>query len=74
MVDVTIAKAKPAPLPMSEEEIARRLRTAATIADWVEATKLLPAEDGGYDVIEALNENRIWSGERPLLPESGKTP
>ena len=32
-VDVTIAKAKPAPLPAREAEIGRRLQAAATIAE-----------------------------------------
>lgn len=73
-VDVTIAKSGPAPQAVTDEEIARRLKSAATIADWVGATKLLPAHDGGYDIIEALNENRLRSGERPLIPDEDPTP
>jgi len=73
-VDVTIAKANSSEVPVGEEEIRRRLQCAATITDWVEATKLLPADDGGYDVVKALNENRLWSGDQPLIPDEGKKP
>ncbi len=73
-VDVTIAKAEPAPRSPSEEEAARRLQDAATLADWVEATKRLPPDDGGYDIVRALNENRLWSGDSPLIPGGGKRP
>ena len=66
IVDVTVACPEP-------DEVARRLRSAQSIADWVEATKLLPPDDGGYDVLRALNENRIHSGEQPLIPGGGDT-
>jgi predicted DNA-binding antitoxin AbrB/MazE fold protein len=67
-VDVTIARTKLDAQTLNEDEIGRRLKAANSIAEWVEATKLLPADDGGYDVLRALNENRMWSGERPLIP------
>ena len=73
-VDVTIAKANSPAVAASEEEIRQRLQCAATITDWVEATKLLPADDGGYDVVKALNENRLWSGDQPLIPDEGTNP
>ena len=44
------------------------VRAATSIAEWVEATKLLPSDDGGYDIVKALNDNRIWSNEHPLIP------
>jgi predicted DNA-binding antitoxin AbrB/MazE fold protein len=45
-VDVTIAKANSPAVAASEDEIRRRLQCATTITDWVEATNLLPADDG----------------------------
>jgi predicted DNA-binding antitoxin AbrB/MazE fold protein len=68
-VEVTVVQ--PDSKSSSEDEIVRRLKAAKTIAEWVEATKLLPSDDGGYDIVKALNENRIWSGERPLIPDGG---
>ena len=67
-VNLTIISTAPA-APVSEEEIVRRLRGCKTYQEWLEVTKLLPADDGGYDIIKALDENRRWSGERPLLPD-----
>jgi predicted DNA-binding antitoxin AbrB/MazE fold protein len=73
-VEVTVADVKPPTRPLTEDEITQRLRAAKSIAEWVEATTLLPPDDGGYDILKALNENRIWSGERPLFPEEGASP
>ena len=73
-VDVTIAKANSPAVALGEEEVTRRLQCAATVTDWVEATKFLPANDGGYEVVRALNENRLWSGDQPLIPDEGKKP
>jgi predicted DNA-binding antitoxin AbrB/MazE fold protein len=73
-VDVTVSRTKASGSQPSNDEIARRLKAATSIAEWVEATKLLPADDGEYDIVQALNENRIWSGERPLIPDERATP
>jgi len=70
-VDLTIAKSQPLAAPANDEETTRRLRAAATIAEWIEATEMLPADDGGYDIASALDENRIWSGERGLFSDEG---
>ncbi|HEX3147885.1 MAG TPA: antitoxin family protein [Gemmataceae bacterium] len=72
-VDVTLATATQGPELIADDEITARLEGASTIAEWLEATKLLPDDDGGYDILAALNENRIWSGERPLIPADGPT-
>ncbi len=72
-VELTIHTDQPARQAANDDEVTQRLGTAATLAEWVEATKLLPADDGGYDVVKALNENRVWSGDRPLLPDEGTT-
>ncbi len=71
-VDVTVATRKPDTRPLNDDEIAQRLKAAKSISEWVEATKLLPADDGGYDIVKALDENRVWSGERPLIPSGAK--
>lgn len=52
---------------VNEDEITRRLREASTIQEWLAVTQLLPADDGGYDIVEALNENRLQTGERPFI-------
>src|SRR5436853_6498595 len=72
-VSVTVAPVPPAP-PISEEEFIRRVGECQSYHEWFELTKLLPPDDGGYDVVKALDENRRWSGERPLLPEDRAEP
>jgi predicted DNA-binding antitoxin AbrB/MazE fold protein len=73
-VEVTVASAKPVDQRKNDDDITRRLKTASSITEWVAATKFLPADDGGYDILRALNENRILSGERPLIPDGGTPP
>ena len=67
-VEVTIAT-NPV---VAEEEITRRMQACQTYQEWLELTKLLPPDDGGYDIVKALDENRRWSGDRPILPEEGR--
>jgi predicted DNA-binding antitoxin AbrB/MazE fold protein len=73
-VEVTVnpAATGPATTPLSEEELIRRIRACKTYHEWLEVTKLLPPDDGDYDILRALDENRRWSGERPLLPNEGE--
>jgi predicted DNA-binding antitoxin AbrB/MazE fold protein len=73
-VEVTVTISTAAPPSVSEEEILRRLDACKTYEDWFEVTKLLPPHDGGYDIMTALDENRRWSGERPLLPDEATPP
>src|SRR5437763_606209 len=47
-VEVTIEQTSSS-IPMSDEEITRRLREAKTIAEWVDATRLLPGDDDYYN-------------------------
>jgi predicted DNA-binding antitoxin AbrB/MazE fold protein len=68
-VEVTVSPAKRDPRPLSDDEIARKLKAAESISEWVEATKLLPSNEDGYDILKALNDNRLWSKERPLIPD-----
>ncbi len=73
-VDVTVALAPAAPPPVSEEEIIRRIQACQSYGEWLAVTKLLPPDDGGCDIVKALDENRRWSGERPLLPDQESQP
>lgn len=73
-VEVTLASTKPAGPSPNDDEIARQIQAATSVAEWVEATKRLPSDDGGYDIVKALNENRAQSGERPLIPDERPTP
>jgi len=73
-VEVTVARPAPATEPISDEEFIRRVEGCKTYHDWLELTKLLPPDDGGYDIVKALDENRRWSGERPLLPDDEGRP
>jgi predicted DNA-binding antitoxin AbrB/MazE fold protein len=75
-VEVTIA---PGSIPaatatVSEEEIIRRIQACNTYQEWLEITKLLPADDGAYDIVKALDDNRRWCGEQPLLPDTSTQP
>jgi predicted DNA-binding antitoxin AbrB/MazE fold protein len=70
-VDVTVAPA-PTTTLATEEEIIRRIEACKTYQEWLEVTKLLPPDDGSYDSVKALDENRRWSDERPLLPDEGR--
>jgi predicted DNA-binding antitoxin AbrB/MazE fold protein len=72
-VEVTVAPSGSHPLPqLSEEELIRRIKACKTVQELVEVTKLLPPDDGEYDILKALDENRRWSGERPLFPDEGR--
>src|SRR5438552_18389479 len=75
-VEVTVTPAATASTttPVSENDIIRRIQACKTYHEWLEVTKLLPPDDGGYDIVKALDENRRWSGERPLLPDEVSQP
>lgn len=71
-VEVTIAPASPTPTTALEAEIIRRNQACKTYREWLEVTKSLPPDDGGFDIIKALDENRRWSGEhRELILRCG---
>jgi predicted DNA-binding antitoxin AbrB/MazE fold protein len=67
-LSVVAADAKSPAGPITDEEFMRRMKACKSLHEWFELTKLLPPDDGGYDIVKALDENRRWSGERPLLP------
>ena len=58
-VEVTIRRT----MTPEEEEAVRRIRSAQTIDEWVEAANAAPGYPEGYDIIEALNANRHRSGQ-----------
>jgi hypothetical protein len=60
-------------IAVAEDEIICRIQACKTYQEWLEVTKLLPPDDGAYDIIQAL-DNRRWSGERPLLPDESAQP
>ena len=73
-VEVTINSADLASAPLLEPEIIKRIQACKTYQDWLEVTKLLPPDDGGYDIVRSLDENRRWAGERSLQPDEGRLP
>jgi predicted DNA-binding antitoxin AbrB/MazE fold protein len=64
-VEITIATKQTE--TASEDEIVSRLQTCQSFRDWFEVTQSLPSDEGSYDIVEALEGNRRWSGDRPLL-------
>jgi predicted DNA-binding antitoxin AbrB/MazE fold protein len=56
------------PLPPPEAEL--RLRTAKTLRELFDVFESTPESDEGYDLLQALDENR--EGERPLFPPEMK--
>jgi len=68
-VEVTVCPKPARTTGPPADEITRRLREAKTYREWFQATKSLPPDDGGYDIVRALNENRKWAGDRPILPD-----
>jgi predicted DNA-binding antitoxin AbrB/MazE fold protein len=71
-VEITIAPA--AAVSPADEGLIQRIQACKSYDEWLEVTKSLPPDDGGYDIAKALDENRRWSGERPLLAEEGQQP
>jgi predicted DNA-binding antitoxin AbrB/MazE fold protein len=68
-VELTVNKPQPSPPPLTEEEALRRIREAKTMAEWIAAAEAAAQlePDDGYDLREALNENRRLSGADRLL-------
>ena len=50
---------------VTEEEIIRRMKSAKNVKELFAAYELLPPVEG-YDLIAALNENRIFAGDLPV--------
>jgi predicted DNA-binding antitoxin AbrB/MazE fold protein len=69
---VTITWASPenaASVPEKDESV-KRIRAAKTLEEWIVAAKAIPDNDDGYDLLQALDENRKVSGDQRPLFES----
>jgi|SRR5579862_9731597 len=58
----------PPPTP-EEEEYRRRVMATKSLAEFFAVMETAPPLPEGYDLIEALNANRLSAGERPLFAE-----
>lgn len=58
----------------ARDEAIRRIGAAKTVEEWIEAASTLPSDDDdGYDLLQALDENRRLSGDiRMLFPPEMK--
>ncbi len=70
-VQVTVTPVPPVPSP-TEEEVIRRMKAAKSLQELFEAYESLPPPADGYDLIEAMEENRRLAGERSLFPPEMK--
>jgi predicted DNA-binding antitoxin AbrB/MazE fold protein len=71
-VQLTVARTEPCPTPTAEEAV-ERIRAARTLEEWIEAANAPSADENGYDLLQALEENRRLSGDqRRLFPGSPK--
>ena len=52
-------------LPLMDESILK-INSASSLKELFEAANAIPESDDGYDLLQALDENR--RGERPLFP------
>jgi predicted DNA-binding antitoxin AbrB/MazE fold protein len=75
-VEVTVTSPSPAPPPADEGDILRRMEAAKSLEELFALANQLPPAADGYDLCQALNENRRLNGE-PLLyadEDEGTTP
>ncbi|MFO0811070.1 MAG: antitoxin family protein [Gemmataceae bacterium] len=47
----------------------RRIRSAKSIQEWMDLANALPPPPDGYDLLRAIEENRILSGGLPRHPD-----
>jgi predicted DNA-binding antitoxin AbrB/MazE fold protein len=73
-VEITISPANSAVAPDLEAGVIQQIQACKSYQEWLEVTKSLPNDDGGYDIVKALNENRRWSGESPRLSKEDRQP
>jgi predicted DNA-binding antitoxin AbrB/MazE fold protein len=68
-VEIILAPPKSLPAEPSETEAVQRIRSARTLEEWIAAANDTSAEEDGYDLLQALEENRKLAGDaRPLFP------
>jgi predicted DNA-binding antitoxin AbrB/MazE fold protein len=66
-VQVTITPS-PSGVPTAEAEAVRRMNAATTLQELYAAYDAAPPPPNGYDLVQALEENRRLAGELPLYP------
>lgn len=66
-VEVVVESPKAAPASPDEDDVARRIAAAQTLTELFDVLNKAPDEDDGYDLLEALNENRRAAGVPRLL-------
>ena len=74
-VEITVERPAPPKPTLTDEEFARQIKAARTLEEMfavAEAAAELEPDDG-YDLLQALDENRRLAGEaRPLFPPEMK--
>ncbi len=66
-VAITLDRTAGSPPAQTEDEYVARIRAARTLDEWVAVANATPAEEDDYDLPEALEANRRFSGDRRLL-------
>src|SRR5262245_60198930 len=68
-VEITYAKPAPAAASPAEDEAVRRIREAKTLEELFAAVDAAAefTEEDGYDLFQALDENRRLAGEKRML-------
>jgi predicted DNA-binding antitoxin AbrB/MazE fold protein len=62
-VELTIAQVVSEKTNLAEVEMIKRIQACKNYDEWLQLTRQLPSDDGGYYIEKALEENRRWSGE-----------
>jgi len=66
-VALTLVRNASLPPAQNEDEHVARIRAARTLDEWIAAADTAPVEDSDYDLPEALEANRLFSGDRRPL-------
>jgi predicted DNA-binding antitoxin AbrB/MazE fold protein len=72
-VQVTITPAFSGPTP-ADEEYRRRLMAAKTLTELFAIMEAAPSLPEDYDIVQALDENRKFSGQSSWFPAGDTTP
>jgi predicted DNA-binding antitoxin AbrB/MazE fold protein len=66
-VEITLSRPKTLSPALSEAEAIQRIETAQTVDEWAAASNAAPETEDGYDLLQALDENRKRSGAQRML-------
>jgi predicted DNA-binding antitoxin AbrB/MazE fold protein len=74
-VELTISSTSPPgpslrPMTPEEEDYVRRVKATGSLEELLAVIETAPPLPEGYDLTQALNENRRATGERLLFPEN----